>query len=163
MTPAKTARSTRHTVSRPVPERIRTFRLTVLPSGSAYGIGVDETYGHDTLTNHVITASAAQTQRVVDAVIASVKASGHPASVLALTRERGIPLDEAAGVRLALVLFASQPVTKNERIRAIVAGINTMSVEETYYWYAKCIGPEASRARKALRILLADDRTGGMS
>ena len=32
-----------------------------------------------------------------------------------------------------------------------------MSTEETYYWYSKCIGVDANRARKALRILLADD------
>jgi len=36
-----------------------------------------------------------------------------------------------------------------------------MSVEETFYWYAKSVGPDASRARRALRILLADDKTGG--
>ena len=32
-----------------------------------------------------------------------------------------------------------------------------MSTEETYYWYSKCIGVDAARARRALRTLLADD------
>ncbi|SCQ62930.1 Hypothetical protein PFR_JS9-2_1587 [Propionibacterium freudenreichii] len=31
-----------------------------------------------------------------------------------------------------------------------------MSVEETYYWYSKCMGLDGNRARKALRTLLAD-------
>jgi hypothetical protein len=60
-------------------------------------------------------------------------------------------------VRLALILLATQPVAKHARVRALVAGINAMSIEETYYWYSKCIGVEASRARRALRTLLADD------
>ena len=55
------------------------------------------------------------------------------------------------------ILLATQPVTKHERVRALVAGINAMSTEETYYWYSKCIGVDANRARKALRTLLADD------
>ncbi|MDQ1248963.1 MAG: hypothetical protein QG597_3337, partial [Actinomycetota bacterium] len=107
-----------------------------------------------------LTASAAQVSRVTDALIAAVKASGHTAGRLATQRDEPIPLDEVAGVRLALTLFATQPVTKHDRIRALVAGVNSMSVEETFYWYAKCVGQEASRARRALRILLADDKAG---
>ena len=140
-------------------EPVRTFRLTVLPTSDSYGVSIDEQYGHGTLTTHVITATAPQTQRIIDAVIQAAKSSGHAPSILALGRDEPIPLDEAAGVRLSLVLFASQPVSKNDRIRAMVAGVNAMSVEETYYWYAKCVGPQSGRARKALRILLADDRT----
>ena len=69
-------------------------------------------------------------------------------------------LDEATGVRLSLTLLATQPIIRSERIRSLVAGIEAMSVEETYYWYAKCVGPNAAAARKAIRILLADDETG---
>jgi hypothetical protein len=54
--------------------------------------------------------------------------------------------------------MATQPITNHERIREVVAGVAFMSVEETYYWYAKCVGPDRARARKALRILLADDK-----
>ena len=64
--------------------------------------------------------------------------------------------DPAGMKRLALVLLASQPIAKHERVRALVAGINAMSVEETYYWYSKCMGLDGNRARKALRTLLAD-------
>jgi hypothetical protein len=32
-----------------------------------------------------------------------------------------------------------------------------MSTEESYYWYSKCTGPEYARARRALRLLLAEE------
>lgn len=144
------------------PPIVRTFRLTIHPSmKDQYGVTLEETYGPGAgPTTPILTASAAQVSRIPDAVIAAVKASGHSAGRLATQRDQPIPLDEAAGVRLALTLFATQPIGKHERIRALVAGVNSMSVEETFYWYAKCVGPEASRARRALRILLADDKAG---
>ena len=108
------------------------------------------------LATHVITTPPAQTGRVVDAVLAAVRSSGHAPSVLAFSRKAPLRLDEAAGVRLALILLTTRPVAKHNRVRALVAGINAMSVEETYYWYAKCLSPDAARARKALRVLLAD-------
>lgn len=143
-------------------EIVRTFRITIHPgTNDQYGIDLTETYGPGTgPTTPVLTASAAQVSRVTDALIAAVKASGHTAGRLATQRDEPIPLDEVAGVRLALTLFATQPVTKHDRIRALVAGVNGMSVEETFYWYAKSVGPDASRARRALRILLADDKAG---
>lgn len=143
-------------------EIVRTFRITVRPAANdQYGIDLTETYGPGAgPTTPVLIASAAQVSRVTDALIAAVKASGHTAGRLATQREEPIPLDETAGVRLALTLFATQPVTKHDRIRALVAGVNSMSVEETFYWYAKCVGPDASRARRAIRILLADDKAG---
>ena len=143
-------------------EILRTFRITIHPvANDQYGIDLTETYGPGAgPTTPVLTATAAQVSRVADALIAAVKASGHTAGRLSTQRDEPIPLDEAAGVRLALTLFATQPVTKHDRIRALVAGVNSMSVEETFYWYAKSVGPEASRARRALRILLADDKAG---
>jgi hypothetical protein len=138
----------------------RAFRVTVRPSkAESYGVTLDETYGDNglTLTNTVVRATPAQTGRVLDALLAAVRASGHAPSSLAFGRDKPVQLDEAAGVRLALTLLTTQPITKHQRLRALVAGVNAMSVEETYYWYSKCLGPDAPRARRALRILLADD------
>lgn len=138
----------------------RTFRLTVHPAkADDFGITLAEAYGQvEGPTTTVVVANAAQTARVVDAVITAVKESGHPAGRLSTKRVEPIPLDEAAGVRLAVILFATQPITSNERIRQIVAGVNFMSVEETYYWYAKCAGVTHAQARKAIRALLADPK-----
>jgi hypothetical protein len=66
-------------------------------------------------------------------------------------------LDESAGVRLALVLVATAPVSKHGRVDAMAAAVADMSTEEAYYWYAKCMGSQASRARRALRLLLAEE------
>ncbi|HEY3903059.1 MAG TPA: hypothetical protein VGM14_03985 [Streptosporangiaceae bacterium] len=123
-----------------------------------YGVSLDETYGDGEriLSTHVSTTPPAQTGRVIDAVLAAVRSSGYAPSVLAFSRKAPVRLNEAAGVRLALILLATRPVAKHNRVRALVAGISAMSVEETYYWYAKCLSPDAARARKALRVLLAD-------
>jgi hypothetical protein len=137
----------------------RAFRLTIQPGrADTYGVSLDETYGDGdrVLSTNVSTTTPTQTGRVVDAVLAAVRSSGHAPSVLAFTRKAPVRLDEAAGVRLALILLATRPVAKHDRVRALVAGISAMSVEETYYWYAKCLSPDAARARKALRVLLAD-------
>lgn len=139
----------------------RAFQITVVPGrAETYGIVLDETYGDDgrALTARVTTSTPAQVGRISDAVFTAVRGSGHAPSVLAFTRKKPIRIDEVEGVRLALVLLTTRPIAKHSRVRAVVAGVNSMSVEETYYWYSKCIGVEASRARKALRILLAGDR-----
>lgn len=138
----------------------RAFRLILHPGKSnMYGLTLDESYGENgrTLTNPVLTTTAMQTTRVLDAVLAAVRASGHAPSTLAFGRQKPISIDEPSGVRLALTLMATQPISKHQRLRALVAGVNAMSVEETYYWYAKCVGPHSARARKSLRTLLADD------
>lgn len=138
----------------------RAFRITVVPGkNDFYGLVLEETYGEtgNVLAAHVVTATPAQTSRITDAVFAAARSSGHSPSVLAFTRKAPIRIREVDGVRLALILLTTQPLAKHARVRAIVAGINAMSIEETYYWYSKCIGTEAARARKALRTLLADD------
>lgn len=139
---------------------VRGFRLIVKPGrGETYGLTIEETYGDvaSILATAVVALSPQQTGRVVDALFAAVKRSGHSPSVLTFTRKAPIQLAEPDGVRLALILLATQPIAKHERVRALVAGINAMSTEETYYWYSKCIGVDANRARKALRALLSDD------
>lgn len=144
-------------------EQHRSFLLAVHPtSDDQFGITLTETFhGHgDQPDTPILTTTPAQTARVVDAVLTAVRASGHTPGVLATTRRKPITLHDTAGVRLALTLMATQPLLVTERIRAIVAGVGLMSVEETYYWYAKCVGPDHAGARKALRVLLADPKPG---
>ncbi|GII79104.1 hypothetical protein Sru01_40860 [Sphaerisporangium rufum] len=138
---------------------VRDFRLIVHPDrGETYGLTIEETYGEagSVLATAVVTLTPQQTSRVIDALFAAMRRSGHQPSVLTFTRKAPIRLAEPDGVRLALILMATQPIAKHERVRALVTGINAMSIEETYYWYSKCIGIDANRARKALRTLLSD-------
>lgn len=138
----------------------RAFQITVRPVKSdTFGLLLEEScsVGGNPLALPVTAATPAQTGRVADAIFAAIRGSGHTPSVLAFNRKAPIRLDEPEGVRLALILLTTQPVAKHARVRALVAGVNAMSTEETYYWYSKCIGSEGSRARRALRTLLADD------
>jgi hypothetical protein len=138
----------------PVTDRataVRAFRVTLTKrQGDAFGLVVDETYGDSHLTSRVVDATPNQTGRVADALLTAVRGSGHRPSVLAFGRSKPIVLDEVHGL-------TTKPITKHERVRALVAGINAMSIEETYYWYSKCLGTDSSRALRALRTLLADD------
>ena len=49
-------------------------------------------------------------------------------------------------------------LARHDRIEAIGQGVQAMGDEEAYYWFSKCsAGPDALRAQKALRILLAGE------
>lgn len=166
------SRALRRTNATPSPSAVaatgvRGFRLSVQRtaggSGGAdrYGIRLEEAYSDGertlTITSAVATSTPLQTSRILDALVAAVRASGHQAGVLSPARRAPIPLDEAAGVRLALTMLACQPVSKASRIRQIVSGVAAMSTEETYYWYAKAVGPNGDRVRRALRLFLSEE------
>jgi hypothetical protein len=143
---------------------VRSFNLHLAPpsrssSTDGYGIRLDESFGDGErrLATTIATASPLQASRLLDALVAAVRASGRPVTTLSPLRRRPIVLDEAAGVRLAIAIFAIQRVTKPARIGQIVAAVGAMSTEETYYWYAKAVGPDADRIRRALRIFLAQE------
>lgn len=137
--------------------KIRGFRVTVQPGAYGYGITLEETNGHPANTTTVAKADEKHTHAVLPSVLAAVKSSGHARTVLGPQRRAPIVLMEEAGVRLALTLVATAPVTKARRIDHILGSIDNMATEEAYYWYAKCMGPDAGRVRKALRIFLAEE------
>ena len=92
--------------------------------GEAFGVTLEESYGENgsSITAPVSTATPVQAGRVVDALFVAIRKAGHQPSVLAFKRKAPIRLGEAEGVRLALVLFTTQPIAKHERVRALVAG-----------------------------------------
>lgn len=137
----------------------RGFQLIVEATPvEGYGVRLLETNGSLTAEPHaVVHLGAPRTRRVLPQLIGAVKASRHPASVLGPERRNPIRLDEAAGVRLALVLLATGRLTKWQRVERVAAGIEAMTIEETYYWYAKCVGPTGRRAQTSLRLLLAEE------
>lgn len=137
--------------------KIRGFRLKVEPSDGAFGILLEETNGQPENTSVVVRVDANHTREVLVSVMGAVTASGHARTTLTPTRKAPITLEEEAGLRLALVLLATQRVSKPRRMQAMMGGIDGMATEEAYYWYAKCMGPDAGRARRALRLLLAEE------
>lgn len=97
---------------------------------------------------------------VMDHLLAALRANDYKATDLARAVGSKTPfyLDEFSGLRLALILMAVKPLVRHDRIEAIGQGIQAMSAEEAYYWFSKCTaGPDAVRAQKALRVLLAGE------
>ena len=138
--------------------RPRGFRLVVLPEGAnVYGIRLEEANGADHDPEPVATVGADRLSRVTPSVMEALQRSRIPRSQLNPNRKSPIRIEEAAGVRLALSLLAVEPVVKPARVEALLGGISAMSDEEAYYWYAKCMGKQAARARRALRLLLAEE------
>ena len=137
--------------------KIRGFQLLVAPGEGDYGLALEETNGRLEHTVLVARADAKHVRAILPAVMEAVKASGHQRTTFGSQRKAPVVLSEEAGVRLALVLLATDRVSKPRRIDNMLGSVNNMAVEEAYYWYSKCMGAEASRVRKALRMFLAED------
>jgi hypothetical protein len=140
------------------PTKVRGFRLLIVPEdASEYGLVLEETNGSPENALLVTRADFAHARRVRSHVLDAARTSGHSRTAVGVQRRSPIPLVEEAGVRLALVLLVTGPITKGRRIDAMANGIAAMATEEAYYWYAKCMGTDASRVRRALRLFLAED------
>lgn len=75
-----------------------------------------------------------------------------------VTRGEGsVVLSEGAGIRLTIAFLAMKRIQKYEKLTTIADSIARMSLEECYYWHAKCRSPSCPNGIKALRVLLADD------
>ncbi len=95
---------------------------------------------------------------MTETLLKAIKRQGYRPTALSLKRKDPFILDETSGVRLGLFFFALKPLRKVTRMEEIITGIERMSDEEAYYWYAKCTnGRNAQRLRKALRILLSEE------
>jgi hypothetical protein len=77
----------------------------------------------------------------------------------ALSKHRLIELNEASGIRLALLFKTIAPFTTVDDIRAVQQGIAAMSDELSYYWFSQCYGAYGDRATRTLRILLGAETT----
>lgn len=139
-------------------EKVRAFTLTTRSEGvEAYGLQLQEVRGEDQGSGLRLSVNASRARRVMESVLAAAKASGHTKSALGPHRTKPLTLSEAAGVRLALVLLATSPLVKSRRVDAMAQAIAGMATEEAYYWYAKCVGADGLRARKGLRLMLAEE------
>ena len=134
----------------------RRFELIINPADNAnYGaVVVETTEGEQRVTAKV---SPTRIGAVRSDIVAAAVASGHRRTSVAPTRTKPIALTEEAGVRLTLAILATAPVRRSERIDTIRSGLDAMTAEEVFYWYAHIRGDRSSQALKALRILLAGE------
>lgn len=97
-------------------------------------------------------------QSVMDHVLVALKRSGHSPADLTPRRRKPFLLNEETGVRLGLLFFAVKPLHKTVRLEAVSQALRSMEPEEVFYWFSKCsTGPDASRARRAFRLLAAEE------
>lgn len=139
--------------------KVRGFRLRLLPVGpDEYSLALEETNGSaESVPSLISRTDADHTRRVLPSVLNAVRASGHAKSIVSAHRAKPVPLSEPEGVRLALILIATGPISKARRVDKMASAVEKMSTEEAYYWYAKCTGPDAARVRRALRVFLAEE------
>ena len=138
-------------------KKARGFRLAIDPAGGDnYAVALEETNG-PTSGRIVAKASAEHASRVMPSLLEAVRSSGHPKTILSASRRTPIPLKEEAGVRLGLVLLATDPIVKSRRLERMTEGVSDMTGEEVYYWYAKVTGPDGRRLQRALRLFLAEE------
>lgn len=132
----------------------RVFQITVTPDLDAFGITLYELNGATTI---VARANRKRMRDLSSCAAQAVKDSGQARTALHSGRKSPITLKEEAGVRLALGLFTTEGVRKGARKTKMLAGVQDMAAEEAYYWYAKCVGSDAQRVRRALRLFLAEE------
>ncbi len=73
-----------------------------------------------------------------------------------VTRGEGsVVLSEGSGIRLTIAFLAMKRLQKYEKLTTVADSIARMSLEECYYWHAKCRSPSNPNGIKALRELLA--------
>ncbi len=75
-----------------------------------------------------------------------------------VTRGQGsVLLSEGVGIRLTIAFLAMKRLQKYEKLTTVADGISRMSLEECYYWHAKCRSPSSPNGVRALRVLIAGD------
>lgn len=138
--------------------RPRGFSLIVETAGpDSFGLLLEELARDDAPARPVAHLTPERAARILEPVLGAVKTSGHARSELSTGRREPLLLREAPGVRVALTMFATGPMRKHRRVDEAIAAVERLSEEEAYYWYGKCVGQSAGRARRALRLLLADE------
>jgi hypothetical protein len=121
----------------------------------AAGRGQPEGNGHWPL---VVQTWGTPLKSVMDQVLAAIRGAGYRPTDLSRHRQAPFSLDEAQGVRLALLLLAVKPLRKVTRMTSISEHVRAMTDEEAYYWFSKTTAATtARRAQRAMRVLLADE------
>lgn len=146
------------------PEHLRGFRLTVTLADGAgssdFGLTLGEVNGNPQRLVTVASVAPSKIDRVLPHVMRALVASGYDRTVLSAGKPgkaEPLALDEDAGVRLSLVLLAAASTVRLRRVDAMADTVSAMASEEAVYWYAKAMGPNKTRVRKALRVFLADE------
>ncbi len=114
---------------------------------------VDDWTWDDWVAMKVRRLSGARLRSTLQLVNESLRETDIPPSKITSTGESGALLPEEVGIRLSLGFIGVKPLKRVDRMRSLSRGIASMSLEECYYWYAKCRSPNSPNGAKALRTL----------
>ena len=94
---------------------------------------------------------------ILDMVLQEIRAAGYGSVSFHKKNKKPYILSEESGVRLGLLFISTKPLKKRERIEQIKDAIQTMALEEVYYWYSRCRYQNNERSCRAFRILFSDE------
>jgi len=103
-----------------------------------------------------ITTLSGSRQQIVHRLVRNVLSDSGINTDLVMRGEGSVMLSEDDGIRLTIAFLAMKRLQKYEKLTAVADSIARMSLEECYYWHAKCRSPSSPNGVKALRVLLAD-------
>ena len=161
MSPTATARSSapdsrRRSVS-------SSFELRVLPrDGLGYGVALYRLEVQSGVTDPagelVIRVWGDPLLGISDQVLAAIRRAGYRSTDLSAKRRAPFKISEEDAVRLGLLFAALKPLRKHRRIEEVARAVYSMEPEEAHYWFSKVTtGPEQSRVRRALRMMVSDE------
>jgi hypothetical protein len=101
--------------------------------------------------------SGARLRSSLQLIEESLQESPNDPSDVIQTGEATLLLHEEIGTRISLAFIGIKPLRRIDRMRAVSRGVARMSLEECYYWNAKCRSPDVPGGAKALRALLTED------
>jgi hypothetical protein len=110
----------------------------------------------DLKPSRLVSVSGENLERIRPAIMEALRANRLSQSSLAEWNTAPIRLDEEWGVRLGLLVKLVGPLKSQDRVRAMVEGVLTMSREESLFWFAKCYNGCGPQYTIGLRICLAE-------
>jgi hypothetical protein len=75
--------------------------------------------------------------------------------ILRTRRTKTTSIKEEDGIRLGLIFIGLRDMKDVLKAHELVSGVQEMSREESYYWYAKILNGSPNRGLRALRVLLS--------
>lgn len=116
--------------------------------------GVEDWMWDDWVAVKVRRLSGAHLRSILQLLDEALRETGINPEKITSTGQETVMLNEATGIRLSLGFIGLKPLRRVDYMRTVARGIAQMSLEECYYWFAKCRSPNAPNGEKALRTLL---------
>lgn len=116
--------------------------------------GVEDWTWDDWVAVKVKRLSGARLRSLLQLLDKSLRETNVDSRKVTGTGSSTVLLHEETGIRLSLGFIGVKPLRRVDRMRSVSRGVARMSIEECYYWYAKCRSPEYPNGAKALRSLL---------